>query len=1103
MIRRKKTFRILIVMCCMALGFVLTFAGAESVQSQSGKQTMSLFSYLEIGEDYSDSAWLQKMADTTVAAAVFYSNVYDVNIHVYRIARSWGEGNPPVFMGTYAISAGELSRLYADLTNEGLITELKGQRDNNRLNISDMNLMMDTIQADPAENKMLLVFSNVSQEAWIGDSEVYTAWEKSKCPIGLFGYGTLNTPESVFQDSKRFVLDQAADVPAAQIAASMIENIAGDRVFLSKIDEDWKAAADGFRMNRRIVSTAKLDTGYNLYSTDGLTIFNPPDDMNLGFDSLGDAWMQYDSFVTGTLSTNARWEKNQEIVVQLEIRNQSNRVIEVLDGWSANAELLDATGKRLQLTQLNAENGQFTGQFSPLQTEGEYTIHATASYDRLGVSAEIETVQFNLDNKAPKSEQTNREEIQVWDWIQRYKVKSVLLTDFFSDDSDVGKLSFQINPVSVPGISIDGSYLKINAEQLENPETEVHITATDQEGKSSENFASFQVIRYSLMDIWTLEAELVSEEPPGGYEKNDIITVHASIKKSEVALPDDAEEDGWQVTVLSDEQMSVCQMTVEEEAYTGTFSLDKKGEYHLSAVASLGDWKLGPVTVGEIRITNVAPTWVGEMPENIVLWKNSPVDLDQSGSTLYKLDTLFSDDAARPLSFTVQTMPKTEGILINENRLEIDPDQMTAGSYSMEITAQDDENMSKSHTVQLECHDVLALLKQEDMFSAQVNIQQEEPFYKDSPMTARMEVTCGVEIKEYAQQLSDESLALFRKNFSASFAGIDGIESEPAELTFEADGKITVSKEIPVPRLADNYTINGILSIKNREDDITGSVSFAIENRTPGLTQFKEGSTTLLIPGPLFLNQDMKTERYDIPVEQMIEAEVLDVLSIRFQGMNNGHFVQQEDGSWLYTDAEEPASDGTVIQWIYGETFPGLKIQAVHHGQYQMTMIVEDDDGASAEADIILKTEFKDEKMLLMIAIGVAALIVLLILIIVIWQLTKPSYREDDILHLETNGVKHEVHVEDWKKKGITLRELLIYSGAPLMGDVNMKVCDKIFFMPGRKRKNILCTVKNEAADNALQVWLYNTAQHDKKVKVPFGEELEIRFEQGASIRVS
>ena len=631
----------------------------------------------------------------------------------------------------------------------------------------------------------------------------------------------------------------------------------------------------------------------------------------------------------------------------------------------------------------------------------------------------------------------------------------------------------------------------------------MRVTATDREGKSSVNFASFLVIRYSLTDIWTLEAEIASAEPQGGYGKSNPITVHAHINRSEIALPEGIETDGWQVSVLSDESTPVCQMTAEETMYTGEFFLDQEGVCHLSVVATLGDWQLGPVAVGEVRITNVAPVWLGVIPDRIVLWNNNPVDLDQSKFTMLNLEELFSDDAARPLAYTVQMTPETEGILKNGNRLEINPDQMTAGSYSLEITAQDDEGMSETHTVQVVCHDVLTLLNQEDMFTAQVSIQQTAPFHKDSPLTARMEVTCGDEILEYVRQLSDESLASFRKNFSLSFAGIDGIESGPAELVFEENGTISGSAEVPAPRPAGDYTIRGTLSITNKKDDITGDTSVTIANKPPELISTNKMSPTLLIPGPLFLNQDIKAESYDIPVDQMIRTEVLDVLSIRFCGMNNGHFVEQEDGSWLYTDAEEPASDRTEIKWEDGKPFPGLKVEAAHHGQYQMTMIVEDDNGESVEIPISLKTEYKDEQTLLMIAIGAASLIALLILILIIRQLTKPKYRENDVLNVEANGVKHEVHVEDWKKKGITLRELLIYSGAPLLGEVNMKVCDKILFMPGRIHKNILCTVKNGAPANALQIWMYNTAQHGKKVNVPSGEEVEIRFEHGAAVRIS
>ena len=103
----------------------------------------------------------------------------------------------------YEITKKSLSRLYADLTNDGLTKELREQKDNRVLNTENMKLMMGTIRDDPADRKLLLVFSNVIQEVWMGDEEVYAAWRQSECPFGLFSYGAMSIPQDLFQNSNR------------------------------------------------------------------------------------------------------------------------------------------------------------------------------------------------------------------------------------------------------------------------------------------------------------------------------------------------------------------------------------------------------------------------------------------------------------------------------------------------------------------------------------------------------------------------------------------------------------------------------------------------------------------------------------------------------------------------------------------------------------------------------------------------------------------------------------------------------------------------------------------------------------------------------------
>lgn len=90
---------------------------------------------------------------------------------------------------------------------------------------------------------------------------------------------------------------------------------------------------------------------------------------------------------------------------------------------------------------------------------------------------------------------------------------------------------------------------------------------------------------------------------------------------------------------------------------------------------------------------------------------------------------------------------------------------------------------------------------------------------------------------------------------------------------------------------------------------------------------------------------------------------------------------------------------------------------------------------------------------------------------------------------------KKEVWVSKWKKKVISLRNLVIYSGIGIMGEISFDACDKVFLLPARfKGEKAGYYLKNNAAQEEIQIYIGSNMQTDRKVYPRQGETIEIVF---------
>ena len=101
------------------------------------------------------------------------------------------------------------------------------------------------------------------------------------------------------------------------------------------------------------------------------------------------------------------------------------------------------------------------------------------------------------------------------------------------------------------------------------------------------------------------------------------------------------------------------------------------------------------------------------------------------------------------------------------------------------------------------------------------------------------------------------------------------------------------------------------------------------------------------------------------------------------------------------------------------------------------------------------------------------------------------DYSKEDVLHVVYRHYEADIPAASWKKHGITLQEILIYGGIPIINTLPSKVCRHVTFMPGRRNSHIL--IRN-AKRCHLMITLDGAIQDSNKISIQHTNVVEIHL---------
>ncbi|MBQ3668993.1 MAG: hypothetical protein II920_07195, partial [Clostridia bacterium] len=194
-----------------------------------------------------------------------------------------------------------------------------------------------------------------------------------------------------------------------------------------------------------------------------------------------------------------------------------------------------------------------------------------------------------------------------------------------------------------------------------------------------------------------------------------------------------------------------------------------------------------------------------------------------------------------------------------------------------------------------------------------------------------------------------------------------------------------------------------------------------------------------------------------------------------------------------------PVQDNRLV-WATGDKNAsyGLYADAAGHGRKSLTVKVSDDDNAGFEKEITLTTLYRYEKEIIIAALALIALIALLLLYKLIRYLLKPAFSENDLIKVTYNGRDTRFRLQSWKKSGITLREIMIYAGVAFAGDISLKDCDDIVFMPAKGKNDFAVKL----AKNKGPVLIMGGAEQNAGFKVPEGTAVTVKLNSEESMNI-
>lgn len=508
-----------------------------------------------------------------------------------------------------------------------------------------------------------------------------------------------------------------------------------------------------------------------------------------------------------------------------------------------------------------------------------------------------------------------------------------------------------------------------------------------------------------------------------------------------------------------------------------------------------------------LEITNSAAAYSGGNGQSFSIWDNAPVA--PNNDLTMDLNGLYTDDGGNDrLIYSLEGDLAEAAAIGSDLVLRLDPEKIkNDGTITVVVT--DKAGISnRDLVINVKYYDVSTMLVNDPaMMRMLVDGTEQASACKDSTVEAEATYTVPEDIRCYIDLLRTQNKMSSLSELLDVRAIVKGSESLNSRIDYEDDYSIRfiVTDNGPSPVGPLHMGLN--LYLVTGPELVSYAGDIEVVNRAPAYTAtlLDQPDHEISIPGPFFLNQDKDVETVTLKLDEILQTEVLDQITVLVETEPALGLYTDPEGRYVLTDATE--TEGLVsvekIVWNTEDPAPELQIRITQRSNVQMSLSTVDDCGASPENDPVVlnfAVRYYNEQLMIMIAAGIAAAILLLILILVIRQILKPSFKPGETLHVKYGDYEADIGVEHWKKKGLTLRDVLIYAGVPVVGDIPLKECTATMVMPGRKTSVAEIRRKGKWT---IGVTVNGAEQNKKSIRIRTGTVAEINLAEGKQLLLS
>lgn len=551
----------------------------------------------------------------------------------------------------------------------------------------------------------------------------------------------------------------------------------------------------------------------------------------------------------------------------------------------------------------------------------------------------------------------------------------------------------------------------------------------------------------------------------------------------------------------------------EDSAPSVTLDLTRltTGDWPVTVTANLDECPgLDYSCVINLQVKNDAPAIKEEQTRTPKAdwWLDTPVmPKEETQPAVFPLRDCFTDDGGAE-NLTFHVTPEADWYSVADGTLTVDLKQIPRDEMqTLTVTAEDSAGQkSEELTFQLTARSV-----REELKKAKITLI---PTVQERILSTKYTYQLPESLQSYLDRLGEEQAA-----FLADLTPSLTLNDESLEVTIPDTWNgleciYSVADKGPLP--TGSYALTAAVSLRDegagestRTEDITESTrteDITVENVGPSLEVANPEQVSLLIPGPLFLQRDVpEAEQQKVyPLGQLIKTEALDKITVT---PKEGDMRLFQNGSeWLLTDeTEEQMPEGwkaaDQLEWdtTNGGEAPTLIIRHRGYGETKQTLEFKDQDDGQAKLTLTITAIYRNDAMLRLILWIVIGIVAAVIAAAVIRQLLKPRFTPDSKLQVRFGQYKGMLPLVSWGKKGISLTDVLIYTGIPYAGELPPKL-NKLMLMPGGNKCGLmLCN----AARCDVMVTKDGADQDSNKIRIDSGNEVKIGLEDGSSLILS